>query len=301
LLRAAREARGVHIAALAAAIKVSPRKLEALEAGRFDELSDPTFTRALAQAVCRHLKTDPAPVLALLPAAASQPLGRVVHGGLNERFSASGATSADATSPAGQALALLLRRPLWLAALGLAVAALAVALWPTSAPVVVAASEPAAALAPPTSSADAASVAGAAAASAPVASATNLETVHSAPGLGDLAASAPLAAVLVASAPMAGGAVAAIGPPAAGSAAAAPAGTALVLRSNEPSWVEVRDGQGGLLLSRTLLPGESVSIDGSLPLRATIGNAAATQASFRGQALNLAAVTRDNVARLELK
>ena len=67
LLRAARERQGLHIAALAAAIKVSQRKLEALEADRFDELPDATFTRALAQTVCRQLKIDPKPVLERLP------------------------------------------------------------------------------------------------------------------------------------------------------------------------------------------------------------------------------------------
>ena len=48
LLREAREKQGLHIAALAAAIKVSPKKLELLESDRFDELPDATFTRALA-------------------------------------------------------------------------------------------------------------------------------------------------------------------------------------------------------------------------------------------------------------
>src|SRR5688500_5851649 len=38
LLRAARQAQGLHIAALAATIKVSHRKLEFLEADRLDEL-----------------------------------------------------------------------------------------------------------------------------------------------------------------------------------------------------------------------------------------------------------------------
>ena len=42
LLRAARERQGLHIAALAAAIKVSQRKLEALEADRGDGLPDAT-------------------------------------------------------------------------------------------------------------------------------------------------------------------------------------------------------------------------------------------------------------------
>ena len=63
LLRQARQAQGLHIAALAAAIKVTPRKLELLEADRYDELPDATFVRALAQTVCRSLKIDAAPVL----------------------------------------------------------------------------------------------------------------------------------------------------------------------------------------------------------------------------------------------
>ena len=47
--------------------------------------------------------------------------------------------------------------------------------------------------------------------------------------------------------------------------------------------------------------GETVSLEGSMPLKLKVGNAAGTEAVFRGQALNLAATTRDNVARLELK
>ncbi|MBX3638705.1 MAG: helix-turn-helix domain-containing protein, partial [Rubrivivax sp.] len=85
LLRAAREKQGLHIAALAAAIKVAPRKLDALENDRWHELPDATFTRALAQTVCRTLKIDARPVLDLLPAAgtvALEPSG----GSLNTPF-----------------------------------------------------------------------------------------------------------------------------------------------------------------------------------------------------------------------
>ena len=53
LLREAREAAGLHIAALAAALKVPVKKLEALEAGRYDELPDLTFARALASSACQ--------------------------------------------------------------------------------------------------------------------------------------------------------------------------------------------------------------------------------------------------------
>jgi cytoskeleton protein RodZ len=74
LLRSAREATGLHIVALAAALKVPVRKLEALEADRWDELTDATFVRALAGSVARHLKIDVAPILQALPAGKTAPI-----------------------------------------------------------------------------------------------------------------------------------------------------------------------------------------------------------------------------------
>jgi cytoskeleton protein RodZ len=85
MLRQARQAQGLHIVALAAAMKVTPRKLELLESDRFDELLDATFARALAQAVCRVLKIDAEPVLAKLPAPSGHGLDRVA-GGINAPF-----------------------------------------------------------------------------------------------------------------------------------------------------------------------------------------------------------------------
>ena len=85
LLRQARQAQGLHIAALAAAIKVVPRKLELLESDQFDQLPDATFTRALAQTVCRTLKIDAAAILALLPPPNGHRLEQVAEG-LNTPF-----------------------------------------------------------------------------------------------------------------------------------------------------------------------------------------------------------------------
>ena len=85
LLREARERQGLHIAALAASIKVAPKKLELLEADRFDALPDVTFTRALAQTVCRALKIDSSDVLLLLPPQAGHRLEQVGEG-LNAPF-----------------------------------------------------------------------------------------------------------------------------------------------------------------------------------------------------------------------
>lgn len=96
MLRQARQAQGLHIVALAASIKVTPRKLELLESDRFDELLDTTFARALAQAVCRVLKIDAEPVLAKLPAASGHGLDRVA-GGINEPFRERSARSEPAS------------------------------------------------------------------------------------------------------------------------------------------------------------------------------------------------------------
>ena len=73
------------------------------------------------------------------------------------------------------------------------------------------------------------------------------------------------------------------------------------LHTRAGSWVEARDGRGRVLLSRLMQADERVSLDGALPIRLTIGNAAATEVGFRGQAVDLSARTRDNVARLELQ
>ncbi|HEX7637740.1 MAG TPA: DUF4115 domain-containing protein, partial [Burkholderiaceae bacterium] len=67
------------------------------------------------------------------------------------------------------------------------------------------------------------------------------------------------------------------------------------------SWIEVRDAQGKSLLSRTVHAGETVRLDGARPMKLTIGNARGTRLTLRGDNVDLAPWTRDNVARLELK
>jgi cytoskeleton protein RodZ len=67
LLRQYREAKGLHISILAAALKVPSSKLVALEANRFEELPDLVFARALAMSVCRYLHVDSAAVLSMMP------------------------------------------------------------------------------------------------------------------------------------------------------------------------------------------------------------------------------------------
>lgn len=278
LLRAARQQQGLHIAALAASIKVPPAKLEALEAGRLQELPDATFARALAQAVCRALKTDPAPVLALLPGTPPDALGRV-DGGLNTPFR----EHPGRMLPADLAGLAPWRRPvLWLVAL-LLVAAAAFVLVPGSPPVVEVLPAGDAGTPPPAGLPDAGQP------TAPGASAATAGEVPT-----PLAASAPAAsppAVAAASAP-------AVPAPAASVAFAPVAGDTLVLRATEASWVQAIDGNGQTLMARLVPAGETVSLTPVLPVRLRIGNARGTELQFRGQPVVLS--TRDNIANLTL-
>jgi cytoskeleton protein RodZ len=273
-LRAAREKQGLHIAALAASIKVAPRKLDALENDRWHELPDATFTRALAQTVCRTLKIDARPVLDLLPPPERSAL-EPSHASLDAPFHQRGGEG-------GFAAAAI--KPLIVAAALLMVAAVAVYLWPLLRPaqapapaVVVSTPVPA----PPASAPPAAEAVAAPAASVPAA----VEAAASAPA--PAAAEAASRGETVFAAP---------------AAASVPViDGVLQIRVNEASWIEVRDARGRSLLSRTVLPGEAVGLDGELPLRLVVGNATGTQLSFRGQPVELAVRGRDNVARLELK
>ena len=69
LIRQVREAQSVSIDALASIIKVPVAKLEALEAEDWSFLPDANLNRALAMTVCRALKVEAAPIMALMPAA----------------------------------------------------------------------------------------------------------------------------------------------------------------------------------------------------------------------------------------
>jgi cytoskeleton protein RodZ len=220
LLRAARQAQGWHVAALATQLKVAPRKLEALEADQYDDLQGTAFVRALALAACRALKIDAEPVLAALPSMEQRTLDRV-NGGLNAPFREHNGH---------------VDRLDWLKASKGAVALVAILL---------------------------------------------------------------VGAALMWFAPPGFGVAAWLSKPAAASAAASSADA-----DNEPVLVPAPtapDATGRVMLGRTLAAGEAVQLDGALPLRVKIGNASATQLRWRGQAVDLATWTRDNVARVELK
>lgn len=122
LLRAAREAQGLHIGALAVTLKVPVYKLEALESDRFEVLTDLVFTRALAASVCRVLKIDAIPILAALPHAEA-PRVKTDESGLNTPFD-------SGRGVFGLQLKNRLINPLVLGAVLLFFGVLLVAMWP---------------------------------------------------------------------------------------------------------------------------------------------------------------------------
>jgi cytoskeleton protein RodZ len=283
LLRAAREQQGVHVAVLAAALKVAPRKLELLESNRVDELPDPTFARALALSMCRALKIDPEPVLLRLPQPHSHKF-ETMAGGLNQPF--------RDRDPGGDGIEWrrFLTLPI-LAAAALVVGAIVIYLAPARLPSTEQLSLPAA-------SAPLGALAEAPVASVPAAPVPTAPQVSAPPATAQAEASAPLVAAesaAPASAPV--DAVAAAAPVDAASAAG---GARLNLRAEAVSWVQVRDRDNNILLSRTMAAGETTALDGTPPLRLVVGNARGTRVEFRGQPVSLSDATKGNVARLEL-
>jgi cytoskeleton protein RodZ len=292
MIRAARRAQGVDLASLAAMLKIPLRRMEALESGRHEELQGPTFERALAQAACRVLKIDPKPVLALLPQHERNTLERVTEG-INTPFR-------DGQGSGGFELPSLLRPGVIIVVLLIAAA---VALFVVPDGWLTRVTHPIASILPGSGPDAPASSATAASAASPGTSAAVVELP---------VASAAAAAPAAASAPASGAAVVPL-PPAVVSAtaaqgidevlahvAAAPSIPLQVIATAD-SWVEVVDAQGHTLLSRVVVAGESVGLDGPLPMHVKIGNAGGTHLKLRGDNVDLTPWTHDNVARLEVK
>lgn len=304
LLRQAREAAGIDLASLAMALKVSAKKLEALESDRLEQM-DTVFLRGLASSVCRTLKIDAAPVLERLPHAAAPRLERN-QAGLNTPFHKPGDV---AKMPFWDQLS----RPLVLAALAVLMGALILIFFPSSEQraeigAIVNRSEPAAggvaeSVTPPATPAMVK-------APQPDEPALPVRKDPPAPAV----ATAPTVAAVVTKATE-DKAVAPVKPQAqgskAGDAASADVSEAprkrasssgiVVFQATEASWVEVVDANGAIQLSRLVEPGGKVGASGPLPLNVTVGRADVTEVTVRGQPFPLESVTKGGVARFEVK
>ena len=292
MIRDARQAQGIDLASLAAMLKIPLRRLDALENGRHEELQGPTFERALAQAACRVLKIDPKPVLALLPQHERNTLERVSDG-INTPFR-DGQGSGGFEVPAAM-------RPVVAIVVLLVIGAIALLFVPASwvARVKDEFAAGAAASAPADSAASAAP-----AASGTVAAPAELPGASAVASVPEASSSAPAAQPAASAAPLSPAAVSATAAQGIDEVlahvAAAPTIPLQVIATAD-SWVEVVDAQGHTLLSRTVVAGESVGLDGPLPMHVKIGNAGGTHLKLRGDNVDLTPWTHDNVARLEVK
>lgn len=295
ILRAAREARGMHLAVLSMALKVPIRQLEALERDEYAALKGVTFIRALAHSVCRHLGIDPAPVLAGLPQGVSQ-------------LQAVGSVSAQSlTAPRWAARSLgrshgLSRRVLLLA-LVMLLGSAALIWWPDPAPSaqpVVTEITEATPLALPTAPASSPTPA-LAPMSVASESLTPLSSGASAPSL-------PTASPPKPSAPVAVQAAAAVvqTPPAPvqppdGAASADRSQAPLEIRVRADVWLELRDKQTRIVVSRQLKAGEVLTQDLAAPFFVYVSKADSTEMRWNGKAVDLLAHAQNNEARLQVR
>jgi len=299
MMRNAREAAGLHVAALAVSMKIPVKKLEALEADRLDLLHDAVFVRALASSVCRTLKIDPAPVLDKLPMNMAPRLNPDERG-INAPFRTAGET-------ASVSLATFITRPPVLIVIALLVGVIGVAFFPdikvsessveVATPVGKPEVLPEQVLATKPLSVEVVETPATAVAVAPlsVASETRTPTAPQAvpsspaPIVAKQAASAPTPAI-VASAVVRGA-----------SAPAIPTTGLVVFKARATSWVKVVDAKGVVQLSKTLGAGEVAGASGPTPLSVVVGRVDMTDVEVRGNVFDITGVAKENVARFEVK
>jgi cytoskeleton protein RodZ len=276
MLRSAREAAGLHVAALAVAMKVPVKKLEALEADRLDLLPDAVFVRALASSVCRNLKIDPAPVLARLPQHDAPRLGDAQRS-INTPFHRSGEGRVWVLPSSVKQPALVLTMVLVLAAL---------ALWTLPEWYAHSKQQTESLVDEVTLTTGAVPVEPFVVPAADAVAGNSVEAAAPVPAASD-AVVAPLTT---------------LASPVVPDVAAKVTGDAvLLLTARGSSWVEVTDAKGQVLVRRNLSAGEAVGPSGQMPLSVVVGRVDMTDVVVRGKPLDLAGTARDNVARFEVK
>ena len=117
-----------------------------------------------------------------------------------------------------------------------------------------------------------------------------------APTSGQQSAAPSVAQASVATAAQSGAAT----PPAATPAVSA-VNAPLVLKYRGPSWTEIKDRNGQVLIARLVAANSMQPIDGTPPFHVVLGNARVVNLAYRGKSIDLSRYTRQNVARLTLR
>jgi cytoskeleton protein RodZ len=286
-LKAAREAAGLSLDAVALQLKLAPRQVKALEDDDWPHLPGRTFIRGFARNYARFVRLDPDAVVALLPAADTAPA--------LER-----PTLAASRRPMGEIPVERVAKPSairWLVALLLVASVAAVAYYELSRsqlrflPRLIASSVSGPPAAPDRGSA-------AATPSTPGIATSIL------PNPAASTAGTPVPAADANGRPVADATKSPATTPAGSdtaSASAPAAESALVLTFKGTSWVEVKDASGRIVVQMTGGPGMTQTVSAVPPIELALGNAPDVDVKFRGQSLDLAPYTRAGVARVGLK
>ena len=278
LLRTARQSQGLDIATLAALLKVPVHKLQALEQDQSALLADPVFARALAASMCRILKLDPAPVLQRLPAIAAFKVTSQ-NRGINTPFRVRSSSSSRNAVPFWSHIS----RPAVLVGTALLLGALVLMFLPSIQKEIARYRQAGQLETVPGQAVESASV-------------TTTVITPTSPGNDVPGVSSTL--VMPADVPAAAtGPLATVSAGVEGAAGEPP----MTISAKGASKIKVTDASGAVVLDRTLRAGESVSLSGVLPLAVVASRANVIQVQVRGQAFDLASVTKNNIARFEVK
>jgi cytoskeleton protein RodZ len=285
LLRAAREASGMTIDAVAQQLKLAPRQVRAIEDGDYMRLPGRTFVRGFIRNYARLLRLDAESVLSALSA------GPATQNLESPALHATAPTMGElpTTEPARHGWTR------WAIPLTLIAIIGATAAWEwlhPDAPRAVAKRD---APAPDPARASAPEVIGTPLrnpVAPPQAPAVVAATADKTP-----ATEAPVAAQPPQAASESARDTKIVDASAAGAAADAP----LVLVFRDFSWTEVKDRSGRVLLSRMNAGGTTQALAGTPPLDVVIGNAADVTMTWKGKRIDLAPLTRQNVARFTLE
>ena len=287
-LKAARETAGLSLDQAAQQLKLAPRQVKALEDEDFAHLPGRTFTRGFVRNYARLLNLAAEDLLALMPDASHAP-----------------ALNAPTLQSTGTMIAELPSREngkpglaRWLIPLVLVACVVAAAGYEWYRGGLANPGETARAQKGGTTSLVAPPVATSSTSLPnPLAEAPKLEP---APTSSVQPVQASMPAAVAASPPETLLAAATTPAPADAQTAPAAAPAPLQLVYNGPSWTDIRDRDGQVLIARLVAAGSEQAIRGAPPFDIVIGNAAVVTLTYRGKPVDLTRYTRQNVARLRL-
>jgi cytoskeleton protein RodZ len=288
-LRAAREAAGLSLDQVAQQLKLAPRQVKALEDESFGELPGRTFSRGFVRNYARLLHLDAQDLLAHLPDVAQAPALE------SPTLHSTGSMIAELPSTSAPKAGL----GRWLIPLILIGCIVAAAAYEWYRGGLSNNAEPARTVSDATDHRAPATTAPAVALPNPLASFSQTAASQTTPSQ----TTAPQAAAPQ-SDPPAASMRDSVATPGGGStfpASAAPGDATLLLTYQGPSWTEIRDRSGQLVVSRLVAAGSVEPVKGAPPFDIVLGNAHVVTLVYRGTSVDLSPYTRQNVARLTLQ